>query len=340
MKSEIITNQLSLKQATDIRIFLEAHPHNTIFQSPDYYNFYHQLKYFKPIYFLCSDHSQTLVAVMLAVIIREGFGPISFMTSRCVIYGGPLVKDDNPEIISILLESLNNNVGSRALFTQFRNFRVWSEEAKKIFQNSHYVLRDRLNLILDLTNLENLKAGFNAGRRRQLKKALAAGAYVTLAENLEDVSQLYSILKKLYKTKVHKPLPAFSYFEQFFNMMMKNNKGIILLVKAENKIIGGIVSPITPENTISELYVCGLDNQYPQFHPSIVATWAAMEYGHKKNLKKFDFMGLGKPDTPYGVREFKLRFGGNEVNYGRFARRNNKLLYAIAEFGYNLLRMK
>lgn len=339
MKPEIITSRLSVNQENDIRLFLKNHPYNTIFQSPDYYNFYLQLKNLKPIYFISRDKDHNIAGVLLAVIIREKMGILSFLSSRCVIYGGPIVKKDDVKIISAILEALNKYIGSKALFTQFRNFRIWPEEAQKIFQNRNFVLRERLNLILDLTNLEKLKAGFNAGRRRQLKKALAAGASITIAENLADVAQLYSILNRLYKTKVRKPLPDFSYFEQFFNLLMKNEKGIILLVKADGKIIGGIVSPITPENTISELYVCGLDKEYPYYYPSIVATWAAMEYGHKNNLKQFDFMGLGKPDTPYGVREFKLRFGGTQVNYGRFARRNNKVLYAIAEFGYNLLRL-
>ena len=48
-------------------------------------------------------------------------------------------------------------------------------------------------------------------------------------------------------------------------------------------------------------------------------------------------MGLGKPQDKYGVRDFKLRFGNNLVNYGRFGRRN-KILYPIVQFAYNILR--
>jgi len=53
----------------------------------------------------------------------------------------------------------------------------------------------------------------------------------------------------------------------------------------------------------------------------------------------FDFMGVGIPNRPYGVRDFKSKFGGELVNYGRFGRRNSKILYVISELGFNLLAL-
>ena len=102
-------------------------------------------------------------------------------------------------------------------------------------------------------------------------------------------------------------------------------------------IIGGILSPITPGKTIYEWYVCGLDQLYKDLYPSVLATWAALEYAATHGIPKFDFMGVGLPDRDYGVRDFKARFGGELVNFGRFARINNKAIYTIAELGYNAL---
>jgi hypothetical protein len=50
-------------------------------------------------------------------------------------------------------------------------------------------------------------------------------------------------------------------------------------------------------------------------------------------------MGVGIPGRSYGVRTFKARFGGEMVNFGRFARVNNRLIYFISEIGYNLLAL-
>jgi len=48
-------------------------------------------------------------------------------------------------------------------------------------------------------------------------------------------------------------------------------------------------------------------------------------------------MGAGKPDEDYGVREFKSKFGGELVNYGRFIRINNPFYYKLGELGLKIL---
>ena len=90
---------------------------------------------------------------------------------------------------------------------------------------------------------------------------------------------------------------------------------------------------------IYEWYVCGLDQDYKNIYPSVLATWAAIEYGLKNNLETFDFMGVGVPDKDYGVREFKSKFGGELVNFGRFGRINNHFIYTITEIGFNVLAL-
>ena len=111
----------------------------------------------------------------------------------------------------------------------------------------------------------------------------------------------------------------------------------ILLVTHENKVIGGIACPVTPEKAMYEWYVCGLDRQYKGkgIYPSVLVTWAAISRAAKNQIPCFDFMGMGNPEEPYGVRDFKARFGGSWVNHGRYARVNQKMMYSLAEVGYN-----
>jgi lipid II:glycine glycyltransferase (peptidoglycan interpeptide bridge formation enzyme) len=94
--------------------------------------------------------------------------------------------------------------------------------------------------------------------------------------------------------------------------------------------------PILEGRAIYELYICGLDDEYKEQYPSVMATWAAMEYATQNNIPIFDFMGAGKPDERYGVREFKARFGGELVEYGRFIKINQPVLYKLGKFGLKL----
>lgn len=331
-------NTLPKGQEEAISAFLSSQPGNTIFQSPDFYNLYLSLKNFKPYYFLLYNDDEELSGVMLAVIIRETKGLFSLVSSRCVVYGGPLVQNDDPVFLSAILNELNTTISRLTILTQFRNFRVWDESAVLVFKNNGFILHDHLNLIVDHVDPELTLKGMSSSRRRQLRKGLDSGAIIRPATNLEEVKELYRILYNLYREKVRKPLPKWPFFEQFYNQLVPAGKGIIMLVIFNEKIIGGIVSPVTPAKIMYELYICGLDKEYPQQCPSVLATWAALEWATKNHIPAFDFLGLGKPEIPYGVRDFKLRFGGEQVNFGRFGRRNYHIMYKIAELGYNVLR--
>jgi len=80
-----------------------------------------------------------------------------------------------------------------------------------------------------------------------------------------------------------------------------------------------------------------LDSEYKNQFPSIMATWAAIEYANENNIPLFDFMGAGNPNEAYGVREFKSRFGGEQVEHGRYLNILNPFLYKIGEIGLNVL---
>ena len=65
---------------------------------------------------------------------------------------------------------------------------------------------------------------------------------------------------------------------------------------------------------------------------------AAIEYAKENHIPLFDFMGAGKPDEPYGVRDFKMEFGGEQVEYGRFLYLRKPMLFAIGKLGVKWLK--
>jgi serine/alanine adding enzyme len=283
--------------------------------------------------------NQALKGLLVGVTIREMTGIAGYFSSRTVIYGGPLIdpsSTDRSEILKTMLDGLIQHVKNHAIFIQFRNFSS-QEEIKSEFEFAGFHLRDRLNLIVDTSSLEIVKKNMSESRWRQVRKSTGLGAKCRFPENLMEVRDFYNILHDLYKYKVKKPLPPWEFFQQFYTMSSEGRLGVILLVEYKDKVIGGILSPVTPGKTIYEWYVCGLDQQYKEVHPSVLATWAGLEYAVSNNIPHFDFMGVGIPEREYGVRDFKARFGGKIVNYGRFARINNKVFYVVAEAGYNFL---
>jgi len=110
----------------------------------------------------------------------------------------------------------------------------------------------------------------------------------------------------------------------------------VFLVKHQGKIIGSSFCPFD-NNGIYTFYYCGFRDYHKRISPTHLSILAAMEFGLEKGIPKFDFMGAGKPGIPYGVRDFKKQFGGEEVEHGRFIEVLNPFLYKLGEFGIKIL---
>ncbi len=318
--------------------FIENHPNGTVFQSYSMYLLFKDTNKFEPVVIAAYvDHK--IVGICLSSIIKEYSSKVGFLTSRTICYGGPLIDDTNgnpDEILDLVLKRLIKEVKNKSVFIQFRNFFDRSEK-KSIFGKHGFTHIDWLNFQVDTSDKATTVKGISKSKIRQINKGLRLGAKIIDPENIEQVRSFYIILKNLYKNKVGKPLPDWSFFENFYSMAREDNLGIIRLILYKNKIIGGILLPLLPGKIIYEWYICGLDKEHKDIYPSALATWAPIEYAMQNNIGTFDFMGAGSPDKDYGVREFKSKFGGKLLNFGRFERVNNKYLYRVIKTGFKIL---
>lgn len=274
------------------------------------------------------------------------------LSTRTIVYGGPLFAGDlnaarRAECLALLLNALNNKVKGKSIFTQFRNFYDLSD-SRTLFEQFGYEYQDHLNLLLDTTELDDAWMAMTANRRREVRLSLKNGARIISEPDAAQMDAFYDILEVLYKKKVKKPLPSRRFFDAVLHVSDINNKAFskdkpgwtssVLLIAFREQIIGGVVVVSLAGRSMHEWYACGLDKEFKsrKIYPSVLATWAAIEMAARSDIPVFDFMGMGKPNKPYGVRRFKKQFGGRWVNHGRYFRVNDKLLYGLAEIAYNL----
>ena len=308
------------------RLFLEQSPFSSPFQTPDFHNFVNSVEGVSSDVFALEDTD--ILQCLLVVTIQKERGIQGFFSRRGIIYGGPILNSDNHTYLVSLLKKVIEYYKNKLIYLEIRNYFDYSNLVS-FFSQIGFKLIPWLNFHIDLTDLEVLKKNMSNSRLRQIKKALKSGAEWKIANNLTDIESFYSILEDLYNNKIKKPL----FPKQFFTEFYSQNVGKYLLVYFDNKVIGGIMCLIFENRAIYEFYVCGLDNEYKDQYPSVMATWAAIEYALQNNIPLFDFMGAGSPDEDYGVREFKLRFGGRQVEYGRFLRIINPFMYQFGKLG-------
>jgi serine/alanine adding enzyme len=322
------------EQLQQLDEFVFTQNNTSFFQSSAAFHFFETVDNYTP-QIITIQQKEEIVGSLLFFEIKEGKGPKGFFSRRSIIIGGPVLKDDlsnKEEIIRLLLKSLNQN--SKSIYSEFRNHFDLSAY-QDIFEEEGFEYNPHLNFIVSVEEDEQKSLQLlNSSKRRQVRKSIKNGASIKVANTVEEVKAFYDILKELYTAKVKKPLPDWLFFKQFF---LQENTGIYLLIFHKEKVIGGIMCPIF-KDTIYEWYIAGLDGQISNVYPSILATWAPIQYAAQNGLRFFDFMGAGKPDEDYGVREFKSKFGGELVEYGRFIKINQPMLYQTGKLALKMMQ--
>ncbi|HMQ87951.1 MAG TPA: GNAT family N-acetyltransferase [Flavilitoribacter sp.] len=318
--------------AAQLETFVLDHSQGSFFQSPDFFKLMEDVREYRPIQLVAVDDSGKIAGSLLGVFQINGSGIKSWLSRRLIVWGGPLVRESAPEeaqrIASAILSALKKRAGGQAIFVEFRNF-FDTADLRATFLEAGYKYRPHLNYLVKTDTEADVKKRMSSSRMRQVKSSLKAGAEIVSPADEQDITAFYEILRKLYKEKVKKPLPG----PDLFIKGWKTGVFRYFLVRYNDRIVGGIACPVYAGKVIYEWYVCGEDGQEKGVHPSVLATWAPIEYGLHKGFDHFDFMGAGKPDQDYGVREFKARFGGEEVCYGRYEMVLNKPLYTVGKLG-------
>ena len=327
------------------RLWLSGNADVHFFQHPAFAAVFSQSNHYHHQWLVISNAGGEWIATLAWALMRERRFILPHATTRAVVYGGPVFKPglstaEKEAAMGIALGGLIKATRRKSLYIQFRNFNDTAAFAD-IFTRHGFVFSERLNLVKTISNHERALMEMSSSRRRQLKLSKANGLVIRAAVSISEVDEVYALLYKLYRKKVRKPLISRDVVHGFFNQSMHGMSGTLLVAEYKGKIVGGIIAPFTPGGIIFEWYVCGLDKHLSEekIYPTVALTWAAMEAGMVQGCHHFDFMGMGIPGRPYGVRDFKARFGGEWVNYGRWMRINHPNLYKSVELAYNLLRL-
>ena len=335
---------------------VDESPTATWFQTLEAYQFYASQKNEMIPLAIGVEEDGALVGVVVGYITQEKNALKQFLTRRAIIVGGPLLAPNISEealaklldaVLQFKVESLKFKgqetskavtianrqwpIANSPIYIETRNFHDFSPW-KSVFEQCGFAYQPHYDIHVRCDEAHQM----SDRRQRELKRAIKNGDTVAMAQSEQEIRDWYQILAKLYREKVRTPL----FSEEFFLQFYRNGVGKYLLVKHEGKIIGGMMCPILEGKAIYEWYVCGLDEEYKDLYPSVMATNAAIKYAQANGLPLFDFMGAGKPNEPYGVRDFKMEFGGELVEHGRFLCVRKPLLYKIGKMGVKFLKSK
>lgn len=330
--------------ATAWSALVQSSSTGTWFQTPEAFEFFQsQPELFKPFAYGVVNDGR-LRGVCVGYVTMEKSALKQMLTRRAIIVGGPCLADDcTADEVTELMKTVRKELKGEAIYVESRNFNDYSKW-KEAFTIAGFEYVPHLNFHVDTSSVEVVEANLGKSRKRDIRTTIREGVSITsiydLGLQIDDldrermVHEYYQVLKNLYETKVKTPL----FPESFFQALAKHPDARFLLTELNGKIIGGTVCVAQEDKCLFEWFACGEDGVYPHVFPSCYATYAGIKYAAEHGMPRFDMMGAGKPDEAYGVRDFKAKFGGKEVEHGRFLCITKPLLYKIGALGVKILK--
>jgi lipid II:glycine glycyltransferase (peptidoglycan interpeptide bridge formation enzyme) len=314
--------------------FVYNHPQGNIFQMPEMVNVYTKTINYLPITSFALQKNK-IIGLLIAVIQKEHNGPLGPFSSRCIVWGGPLVTNNDNSLAESLLSSLLKQVKNKAIYVQFRNIFDQSNFSNA-FRNQQFVFHPHLDIEIDLSHpFAELKKSIHKSRLRNYTKSLNKGVVIKEINSKEEFEEGFNLVQKTYQ-KIKIPSPHSSLFYAIKDELIPKSLARCYSLFWQEKLIGFRI--VLTFNGLIYDYYAGSDPDYSNKYPNDVLILKVLEEGcENQQFEKFDFGGAGRPDEQYGVRDHKLKFGGNIVEHGRYIRILNPFLYNLGKLGLQVL---
>lgn len=209
--------------------------------------------------------------------------------------------------------------------------------AKRVFDDAGYRYEEHLNILVDLSKSEdNLWESLHSKRRNEIRRAYKEKTDFSVHSDENSLKNGYKILNEVYKF-AKLPFPDISLFQ---NMLSRSTRDFGLKIFAannQNKMIG-VMFALIYKKCIYDWYA-GSYREALDKYPNDLIPWEVMKWGKANGFEILDFGGAGKPNIPYGVRDYKLKFGGGLVNFGRYEKVHQPFKMSVAKSGFKIWQL-
>lgn len=319
------------------REFLHDNPQASIFHTPEMFEVFSRAARHRPTCWAAVDEAACPLALLTPVEVAVLDRPFHLLSSRAVLYGGALCEPSTRgrQALAALLRAYIRYPHAPAMFTELRNL-TDTDDVQPILEDAGFHHEGHLNYLVDLTQPEEtLWRRINRSGRQGIRAAEKKGVAIIEGETEDHVAAGYEILRDIYaRTRV--PLADRSLFTSAFRLLAPRGMLKLYLAQYEGRTIGAVFD-LHYKGRIFGWYG-GADRSLHGLATNELLIWHIIRRGREQGMTIFDFGGAGKPGESYGPRDFKAKFGGELVNYGRNTCVHASWRLRLAEAGYELKR--
>lgn len=276
-----------------------------------------------------------IVAMIPAVRVDTLGGLVSPLSSRSLWYDAPLcdATDEGRRALRALVRWHDRSVRNQTVFAEIRPLQS-SNEIAGVLSNQQYRHYEYLNYVVDLTHSEDLLwTGISKSTRQHIRRSLRRGVTVEICQSTEAITQAYALIQSSYQ-RSQVPLAPVELFALAHQHLPQGTLQI-RLARYEDQVVAAGFGLVYRDRFYAWY---GGSLRLPKINAFDCLTWDEIRWSREHGLEHYDFGGAGKPDQAYGPRDFKAKFGGQLVQYGRYERVYSHWRKAFATGGYRMLR--
>jgi serine/alanine adding enzyme len=319
------------------RRFVDQHPQGNVFHTPEMFEVFAQAKGHRPTLWAAMNNNQQPLALLLPVQVSLLNGVLRRFTTRDVVYGGVLCASgaEGKAALALLLSTYKRDAAGGALFTELRNQSDLSD-IQPVLQDQGFALEPHLNFLIDLRRpSEEIKRSMHRNVMSNVRKAQRMGVAVEDITSPDKLPAVYAVLAKVYE-QIQIPLAPLSLVESAFKILYPRHMIKFLAARVNDNVVGVAIHLLY--NDMIYAWYAGALRDYASYKAHDLLNWHMLEWGAQNGFRRFDFGGAGKPDQSYGPREYKAKFGGQLVEFGRNTYVHSQLRLRISQQGYRVYR--
>ena len=314
--------------------YVNKHPKGSVFHTREMFRVFEDTPSHTPMWIGARDSNGEIIAILCAVKVDTISGVLSRFASRSIMFAEPICDDTDEGILALskLIEFHDRQWNKETLFTEVRPMHEPNAEVVAL-ESSQYRQLSYCNYINDLSDGHHVLASKIKKTMRKIRTAKRRGLIID-GENLEElIPRAYQQIQASY-SRSRVPVAPIE----------------ILSAAVRHLPVGTLQVRVGHVNGVDVAASVGLvfKNRYfawfngtirPKGIAAVAAlVWDEIETACRLGLTEYDFGGAGWPEQEFGPREFKSRFGGNQVNHFRYRKIGSRIKMALAEKGYGILR--
>jgi CelD/BcsL family acetyltransferase involved in cellulose biosynthesis len=316
--------------------FSAQHPKGSAFHSSYMVRVFQSARGFSPLPLAAVSPNGEIRALLVAVRVQSFSEVFGAASSRSIWYAEPLCFDDSHSIEALcqLIDAHDRAMSRRVLFAEVRPLHASGPE-RFALERCGYDYLDYLNYVVDVTQPKDaLWKRMRQTARASVRKSERQGLEVRHIDSDNTVDLFYPLLRETYR-RAETPLADRSLFDAAFAILRP--QGMI-----------EFTSVYDGERPIAMNAMLLFGKQVFGWYSGSVRTrgasqmdllqWHEIAWSCERGYSRYDFGGAGWPSKPYGVRDFKAKFGGDLVCYGRYRKVYSRWKMALAERAYALRR--